>query len=292
MSADATVRLFDGRTVAFREWGDPRGATVIYFHGLPGSRFECWGGGAAYASLAVRLITVDRPGIGRSDRQSGRAVGDWPNDVVQLADALGLERFAVMGHSAGAAYALACAHRLAGRVSGVALIGAVPPLDHPDRRNQLATARYWEIARSRPRLMASGYRALARALATVPRLGHRAFFRHASGADRAALESSGARERFRASVREAVRQGGRGLVDDMRVLMRPWGFRPAEIATAVNLWHGSDDAHVPLSASQVYAAELPNSRLRLVPNEGHFSLAERCAPQVAAAVAGDGVAAQ
>jgi pimeloyl-ACP methyl ester carboxylesterase len=62
---------------------------------------------AAVASLGIQYLVVDRPGFGGSDPHPGRTVTDFADDVEQLADALG--RFAVVGVSVGAPYALACA---------------------------------------------------------------------------------------------------------------------------------------------------------------------------------------
>jgi pimeloyl-ACP methyl ester carboxylesterase len=98
-----TVRAADGRTLAYAETGDPDGAPVFYFHGLPGSRsdFDTSIGQEALPGASVRLIGVDRPGFGASDFQPGRRYDDWPADVATVADELGIDRFGVLGYSAG-----------------------------------------------------------------------------------------------------------------------------------------------------------------------------------------------
>jgi pimeloyl-ACP methyl ester carboxylesterase len=278
--ADSSIALSDGRPLAYAEWGAATGAPVIYFHGLPGSRFECWGGATAYASVGARLITVDRPGIGDSAPRPGRSVRDWPDDVAALADALGLERFAVLAHSAGTPYAMACGQRLADRLDAVGLIGAVPRLDEPGGLDEIGSARYWRLAKERPWLMRLNYRALAALFSALPRLGHRILLRDASACDRAALDDDEARRRLRASVLQAVQPGSVGLVEDMRALLRPWGFDPADISARVLLWHGKNDAYVDASTSERYARAIPKATLNLVPDEGHFSLAERRAGEI------------
>ena len=97
----ATVRAVDGRTLVYAEAGDPNGAPVFYFHGLPGSRsdFDRLGIPEALVDSGVRLIGVDRPGFGASDFQPGRRYDDWPADVATVADELGISRFAVLGRS-------------------------------------------------------------------------------------------------------------------------------------------------------------------------------------------------
>jgi pimeloyl-ACP methyl ester carboxylesterase len=129
----------DSRTLAFSIYGDPHGKPVFFFHGTPGSRLFR-PPDEITSRVGVKLICVDRPGYGNSTFQTGRRILDWPEDIVQIADNLGLDTFAVVGHSGGGPYALACAHRLSDRVSLAATLAgagpvAISPLDgqpHPD----------------------------------------------------------------------------------------------------------------------------------------------------------------
>jgi pimeloyl-ACP methyl ester carboxylesterase len=89
--ADDAIELRDGRRLAYAEWGDARGTPVLFFHGNPGSRF-CCPDEALTASAGVRLVTIDRPGVGRSDVLPRRTFADWPSDVAEFADALGTDR--------------------------------------------------------------------------------------------------------------------------------------------------------------------------------------------------------
>jgi pimeloyl-ACP methyl ester carboxylesterase len=92
---DSSIHLPDGRLLAFAEWGDPKGRPVFLFHGMPGSRLF-FPDPVVAAEARVRAITVDRPGMGRSDPQPGHRIADWPRDVVALAEQLGLDRFGVI----------------------------------------------------------------------------------------------------------------------------------------------------------------------------------------------------
>lgn len=98
------IRLRDGRTLAYAEFGAPAGLPVIYCHGIPSSRAEgeLTLRGSCAAQLGLRVIVPDRPGMGGSDFQPKRRVIDWPSDVVELVDALQLGRFAMLGSSGGA----------------------------------------------------------------------------------------------------------------------------------------------------------------------------------------------
>ena len=91
MANEAFIRLDDGRTLSYGEYGDPHAEPVFYFHGWPGSRHE----GQLIAHPGLRVIAPERPGMGGSDFQPGRTLLDWADDVVKLADGLGLPRFGV-----------------------------------------------------------------------------------------------------------------------------------------------------------------------------------------------------
>src|SRR3954464_13187493 len=107
---EGSVRLPDGRTMTYAEWGDPGGRLVLGCHGSPSSRLERHVEDPGdYRRWGVRVVVPHRPGVGRSDPPPGRRVVDWPADVAGLLTALGIDRFSVLSLSGGAAYALACA---------------------------------------------------------------------------------------------------------------------------------------------------------------------------------------
>jgi pimeloyl-ACP methyl ester carboxylesterase len=119
---DHLIARADGRSLSYAEFGEPDGRPVLLFRGTPGYRLNPWTTEAELRSLGVRLIALDRPGVGRSTPWPHRRLLDWPDDVQTLADALGLERFAVVGFSNGGPYAAACAYKLGQRISGTALV--------------------------------------------------------------------------------------------------------------------------------------------------------------------------
>jgi pimeloyl-ACP methyl ester carboxylesterase len=163
---DNLIALPDGRSLAYAEFGDPDGRPVLFFHGTPGYRLNPWIADAELRSLGVRLIALDRPGVGRSTARPHRRLLDWPDDVQTVTDALGLERFAVVGFSNGGPHAAACAHKLGRRVSGTALVAPMPPLDEPGAVQQLGVPGwYYPVARRAPWAL----RALLAALAALAR---------------------------------------------------------------------------------------------------------------------------
>lgn len=132
--AEGSITARDGRVLAYAERGPVGGVAVLAFHGTPGSRLEQHAPSETYDRLGIRLITVERPGMGRSDPDPGRRVLEGPDDVVDLAHALGFGRFFLLGYSGGAPYAAACAHRLGDQVAAVGLVSPSakkpPPGDH------------------------------------------------------------------------------------------------------------------------------------------------------------------
>jgi pimeloyl-ACP methyl ester carboxylesterase len=124
-----SVFASDGRTLMVAEWGDAAGCPVFWLHGSPGSRFSRHYDESEYSRAGARVITYDRPGYGASDRDPGRRVVSCVGDVAAIADALGIERFAVTGGSGGGPHALAVAARLADRVTRAACSVTPAPYD-------------------------------------------------------------------------------------------------------------------------------------------------------------------
>jgi pimeloyl-ACP methyl ester carboxylesterase len=106
---DSQVMLGGGRELAYTEIGRPGWPCVFFFHGAPMSRLHLVGMEEQVAAQGLRVVSPDRPGYGRSSPQPGRSLGGWPADVAALADALGVDRFLVAGHSSGGPYAVVCA---------------------------------------------------------------------------------------------------------------------------------------------------------------------------------------
>lgn len=270
-----TATLSDGRALAYSDYGDPDGSPVLYFHGIPGSRLD----GMAYESLSdelksrgVRGIAPDRPGHGASTQQPGRRLIDWPSDVVELADSLGLERFSVLGLSAGAKFALACGAALGDRVKAVGLLAAIGPPETPRFREGLGrTARNSMTLASRRRPLAvlswSAGRLMVR---RAPRLFMRQLEAELSPVDRSVLADPEVRRLALATSQECLRPGVQGVVDEFLIQARPWDFQLADVSPPVRLWHGEDDRLAPLGHSEHIARSVPDGELTVLSGQGHF----------------------
>lgn len=129
-----TIKLKDGRILAYEKYGDPKGKPFFYFHGWPASRLSGKHVAKAAEKLKLRLISPDRPGIGFSTFKPNRKLLDWPDDIIQLADHLGIKKFSVAGSSGGGPYVLACAYKIPDRLVSAAVIAGLGPLWLSERK--------------------------------------------------------------------------------------------------------------------------------------------------------------
>ncbi len=271
-TAPRQITLRDGRTLSYAEYGNPRGEPILYFHGLPGSRLDAQLTEPVASRLGVRVIAVDRPGFGRSDFKPDRTIGEWPQDVTQLADALDLHRFAVMGVSGGGPYAAACAHKIPERLTSVGIICGMGPLEAPGAKDGMT--RFCRaclfVSEHVPQLLRPFCALITRALGDSPHGFH--LGGEASPLDRETLERTEINQILGDSFCEAVRDGARGAAWDLALLGRRWDFRLQDISTEVHLWHGELDDTVPAAMGRYQAATIPNCQAHFYPRDGHFSL--------------------
>ena len=272
-----TLRLNDGRALGYAEYGDPAGKPLFFFHGFPGSRMEARLTHAAASGRGVRVIAPDRPGFGLSDRKPGRAIIDWPDDVVEAADQLGIERFAVAGISGGGPYAAACALKIPQRLTAAAIISGVGPFDAPAategmmRSNRLM----FSLARRFPWLARPAILLMSRNARRNPEGVISRMSRSLPPSDSAVFARPEVRSVFVEDVAEAFRQGSRGPAWELVLYARPWGFPLEEIAMEVHLWQGESDVNVPPSMGRYQAQTIPNCRARFYPGEGHLMSLDR-----------------
>lgn len=280
--AERTIALRDGRRLAYAEHGDARGRPLLMLHGFPGSRLEAALVHEQAARAGVRIVAPDRPGIGGSSPKRGRTLLDWAQDLLELADALGLERFPLVGVSGGAPYALACAFRAPERLSAVGLLCGLGPTDEPEllsgmlRWNRIGL----RAARRCPALARPVLGAIAPLARRAPLLLVRKLARALPPPDRELLAERDLQRRLAVSFRESFRQGGAGPACDARNYARPWGFELSAIRARVHLWHGGRDAMVPQAMGLRMAELLPRCEPSFPPEEGHFSLVLRRCDEV------------
>jgi pimeloyl-ACP methyl ester carboxylesterase len=279
------ISLPDGRTLGFAEYGDPSGRPVFFFPGTPSGRLFHHPDESIALSLGARVFAIDRPGYGLSDFQPGRTLLDWPDDVVHLADALGIHRFSVAGISGGGPHVVACAFRIPDRLIAAAIVSGLGPIEGQGAMEG--------VPRERRIGVRLGRRApwLVRPLLWLTLNPHRSpqrFYQRmcdqSSQVDRAILARPEIRAMLVANWAEANRSGVRPYAWETVIFSRPWGFRLEDIAMQVRLWHGEEDASMPIAVGHYLARTIPKCHSTFLPGEGHFLLFDHWGEILAAMV--------
>lgn len=265
----SVIKLSDGKQLCWAEYGDPVGTPIFVFHGNPGSRLS-WGLMPGSPFLPdLRLVAPDRPGYGQTDFKP-HALEQWPTDVSELADHLGIETFAVFGPSGGAPYALVCAWKIPDRVTAAAVFGAVGPNAPEAVVGALSSLQVlWRIAkplqwavRLQMWLMSIAAR---RNPAWIARKMRDLELRNE---DKAVFDRPEIIELFTVDFPEAYRQNGIGSAYDATI-PASWPIPLGEIRTKVQLWHAERDPLVG-NMTQYLAEHLSAADLRRLPGQGHL----------------------
>jgi len=271
---EGTVAVRDGRRLSFAEYGSPRGDALLWMHGTPGARRQIPFEARLHAEKhGLRIIGVDRPGIGSSTPHLYRDVLDWTADLELLLDALAVEDVRMIGLSGGGPYALAAGAGLSDRVRAVGILGGVAPTRGPDAAPdgviQLAVRLAPAIEAVRVPLGVG----LTGAIRLVKPLA-------GPGLDLyAAVQPAGdknllGRPEFKAMFLDDLLNGSRfqtsAPLNDLVLFTREWGFSPRDVAVPVVWWHGDADHIVPFAHGEHMVERLPEAQLRVIDGESHL----------------------
>lgn len=263
------IRLADGRSLGYSEYGDPAGKPVVYCHGGFSSRLDVSWANKICQDQKVRLLAVDRPGIGISDRKPRRTLLDWAEDVRQLANNLRIQRFPVLGWSLGGPYALVCGYALPELVTAVGTVGGLGPPD-PVSISELGMPEDRLLLRCPPQLAWLPALAL-QAMSLLPAATvKQSLLSHLTArSDHEIVEQLSLADSTDFFY-ESIRQGGNGVMDDYIAGGQKWAFSTSDIKTKVFLWAGMDDNLCPISVPRRYAPSLVNGQLIELQDRGHF----------------------
>ena len=263
------VPLPDGGTLHAYATGPEEGLPVVWHHGTPNIGSPPRPLFAEAERLGLRWVGYDRPGYGGSTPRPDRPVGSAAADVAAVVDALGIDRFAVMGHSGGGPHALSCAALLPDRVlAAVSASGSAP---------YGATGLDWFAGMADPaalRASAQG-REAKEAFEEAEHEGEPGF----TDADERALQ--GEWSWFIEVVRPAMANGPAPMIDDDLALAAPWGFDPSSITVPTLFLHGGGDRIIPASHGEWLADQVPGAELMLLPEDGHVSVMRSAAAALA-----------
>jgi len=269
------LELRSGRSLGYALYGARHGPAVFVLDG-PGSRGLARAAAKTARELGLRLIAPDRPGFGASTPDPARSFLSWPSELVALANELGLERVGVLAQSGGCPYALACAHRVPGRVARVAVIGGVAPLaSHAvtaGMGRQMRTTLM--LARRAPWLLRRTLKAMARQARRSPERVARRIVAQAPPADRRVLADDELWQIHVRTTTEALASPA-SIALELQLLTRPWGFELGDIRVPVAIWEGERDTTHPPAMAIHLAEQIPDSELHLVPDVGTFGMFDR-----------------
>jgi pimeloyl-ACP methyl ester carboxylesterase len=269
------VQTRDGRKLAYLEVGDPQGPLVIHNHGGPGSRLEARLLADSAAKNRIRLICVDRPGMGQSSPQKTRTYAGWADDLIAIADALGYREFGVTGWSEGGPWALAAAAYIDhGRLRHVSSIAPGSYGTFGDNWAAEYLSKADALGGSLALRFKPGFRLMYATLGITSKHFRATWVKQIRKAlndyDQQILLQPEVESAFCEESAECFAQGSDGLVRDAELLYRSWAFDVTEIQRPVHMWQGNDDRLVPDVINKTVADRMPGSVWHQVEGAGHF----------------------
>jgi pimeloyl-ACP methyl ester carboxylesterase len=269
------VTTADGRRLAYLEVGDPHGPLVLHNHGGPSSRLEARLLAQPAATNGLRLVCVDRPGMGQSSAQRARSYAGWADDLVTVADALGQREFGVTGWSEGGPWALAAAAYIdRARLRHVSSIAPGSYGAFGNNSAALYLSKLDAFGGTLALRFTPGFRLMYAALGLTAKRFRKSFSKQIRNSvndyDRELLLRPEIGEGFADSCAECFAHGSDGLVRDAELLYRRWAFDVKEIERPVHLWQGLDDRLVPDPINKAVAEAMPGAVWHPVEGAGHF----------------------
>jgi pimeloyl-ACP methyl ester carboxylesterase len=271
---EATLRLSGSRRLGYAEFGPASGRPLLWFHGTPGARRQIAPQARTLAhEIGVRIVSVERPGVGSSTPHPYGALVEFARDIERLCDKLGVERFGVAGLSGGGPYALACAHELPERVVAAAILGGVAPAVGPDAVAGGASGLIRTFAPLMSRVSEPAgamLRGLVRVLEPLAEQAVDLFARQMPPGDQRIFEDPAMRRMFVEDLLLGGRRRMQAIFLDVAMFGRPWGFALEDIEVPVHLWYGDSDTIVPVHHGVHLSKRIPGAELRIRPGEGHL----------------------
>lgn len=273
---NSLIELRDGRMVGLAEFGPVDGYPILWFHGTPGARRQVPPDAVEHAyRVGVRIIGVERPGVGRSTPHHYDRIIDFAADVKEVLDRLGLAEVGLIGLSGGGPYVLAVAAGLDGRVSAAAVLGGVGPSAGPEKITSGPNGllrRFHPVVRKLREPVGWAMTAAVKCATPVADRAFNVYVRFGPKADQELLMRPEMREMFLDDLLTAGRVSFRAVAYDAALFSRWWGFDVADIEVPVYFWHGDADKVVPLDHGERMADLVPNSTLSVVAGKGHLGM--------------------
>ena len=267
-----TITLKDKGVLGFSEFGDPSGEPVFFFHGSGGSRLDHPADGTILNEIGIRFIATDRPGHGLSDNKENRTLLDWADNISELADYLKIDKFYVLGHSAGGPYALSCAYKLKARVIKCGIVSGLGPYNRPKSYKGLPFAFkiLMFLIRNVPKINFFLRKQMSKVLELDNQLITEKLISGFPKEDQQHMRKGRNSEVLVKAIKEGYIQGYNGPALDDIIINSPWGFTLNEIDTPTIIWHGKKDRNVPFVHGEYQHSMIKNCKFHEMKEEAHL----------------------
>lgn len=276
MQTDNMIKLSDRRVLGYAEYGDSLGYPIFYFHGGQESRLSSKFMDSTAKKLNIRIISPDRPGVGISTFQENRQFLDWGNDITELADFLGLNKYSIFGLSGGAPHVLACIISDSSRIENASIVSGATPYDYKGTLKGMwfpVKLIHWFASWKKDKQLRKFIQNDFDGLVNKPEKRIKQFQNYLPTPDKKLMtEHPEYGWEFIEGSKESYRQGIDAVVQEWKLYVSDWQMELSTIHSPVSLWYGSSDKMAPTYRGHYYKKELPNSKLKVIDNEGHFSL--------------------
>ncbi len=276
MKIDNSITLTNGRILGFAEYGYPFGYPIFYFHGGQESRLSSKFMDSVAKRLNVRIISPDRPGVGISTFQDNRQFIDWGNDIAELADVLRINEYSIFGLSGGAPHVLACLISDSSRIKNASIISGATPYNYKGTLKGMwfpVRLIHWFASWKNDKQLRKFIQNDFDSLVNKPEKRIKQFQNYLPKPDKKLMTATPEYGwEFIEGSKESYRQGIEAVLQEWKLYVRDWNMKLSSINFPINLWYGSEDKMAPIHRGYFYQKELANSTLKIVDDEGHFSL--------------------
>jgi len=264
----------EGQRLLVQEWGTPGRPVILLVHGFPG----CADHGQLMSLSPLwdsfHLIAMDRPGYGKSDLQKKITPLKFAEQIRSLLDEKKIDKVSILSVSGGAPYSMALAYLLKERVLKMTSIAGIAPLTLKNYRYlNSQQKKVWVLRALIPesvlefalnRIWAAGLDKIDQFLFTE--------MTSFSEADQKVFAHPEIAPVLVATTKASLQGGAGGILQDLKVYTRSWGFPLAEVNCPVTLWHGGSDDVVHYKFAEDMKQRLPKAQLKFMSEEGHYSL--------------------
>ncbi len=264
----ASINIGPERELAYDEYGKADGYPLVYFHDSGSSRLESAFFHRSARNYGYRILAIDRPGVGCSSYYDLQSPREFCDDVLVLADRLGIRQFGVMSLGAGGIYALTLAHQAPDRVSMLVNLAGLPAsvFNESDTKSYTASC----INGLTPPLVKFLVRLKQALFPDSPQSLLERLQGYVNFTDRKVLAHPRVKRALMLDQYEVVRQGNRGLAQDIALCFRKLDFRLEEVGVPTTIWQGSGDRLSQRADCEFMAARIPHASFYRIPNRGHY----------------------